>query len=157
MHARAAARRNARRSYRGGPGISVKCGVFTYNEASLGRGQLGALGGPGIGTFAPPVTGGAMTAIPEACAVLTSFRHCQQQAVAFRRCTEAKGAAACHFESGAFQACADDSLEQVSLSIQATFRSISILHLGGWVSGLQRAASASSPRSTPPLGESHSI
>ena len=55
-----------------------------------------------------------MAAIPEACAVLTSFRHCQQQAVQFRRCTELKEPAGCQFEGAAFQACAEESLEKVS-------------------------------------------
>jgi hypothetical protein len=66
-----------------------------------------------------------MAAIPEACAILTSFRHCQRQAAAFRKCTELHGgsggdvAQKCAFEHDSFVVCADESLEQVVTELMA--------------------------------------
>ena len=52
--------------------------------------------------------------IPEACAILTSLRHCQQQAVEYRRCVDEKGGDRdCGWQHQAFVSCAEDSLEKV--------------------------------------------
>jgi len=92
-----------------------------------------------------------MAAIPEACAILTSFRHCQRQAAAFRKCTELRGgsggdvAQKCAFEHDSFVVCADESLEQKSGLSPKTGANILILsRLIDATLGAQRCAERAS-------------